>query len=397
MLKSKLKIILILFTIISLIFVPFSLADDENAMDIVSDQEETDSSEKTESEQEVTASQSNEDDSFKKSDVYLTGENITIDYIVDGNVFILADNVTISSQIGGDAFICAKTINITEQGYIFSNLFAISDSLNIDGVVYDVYSCADNVTISGYIYRDLKSTCDTLNIFGTIGRNAFISAANIDFIKYNSSDVNNENQQATIAAQGNVSGDLNYSSKSEISIPENSVSGKVNYSQSTYLSEDNTVIEYIISLLTFLVLVSIIWLLALWLAPKFLNKSEALLTKKPIPVLGYGVLTLILLPILAIILILLRIASSVGLLLILLYILLICLSTSLFLITLSNIICKKLNITKKILSFVIVIATSTILWGLSFIPYLGILLKLACIILGLGILTKNTLPNKKEI
>lgn len=394
MLKSKLKVSLILLTILLLVLMPFSLADDENQVEHISSQDQSTPVQTAQPDQEDSNSNTNatstDENSFKKSDVYLAGDNITVDYIIDGNAFIIADTVTISSQIGGDAFICAKTINITEQGYIFSNLFAVSESLNIDGVVYDVYSCANTVTVSGYIYRDLKATCDTLNIFGTIGRNAFASTSNINFIKTNGSE------QSQVLAQGNVSGDLNYSSKSEISIPENVVAGNVNFSAATSSSKGD-ILKYVISLLTFLVLVSIVWLLLSWLAPKFLTNAETLLTKKPLPVLGFGALTLILLPILAIILLLLKLASSAGLLLIVFYILLICLSTSIFLITVSNIICKKFNITKKALSFVVILVTSAILWGASFIPYIGILLKLVCMLFGLGILAKAILPSKKEI
>ena len=394
MLKSKLKVSLILLTILLLVLMPFSLADDENQVEPISSQDQSTPVQTAQPDQEDSNSNTNatstDENSFKKSDVYLAGDNITVDYIIDGNAFIIADTVTMSSQIGGDAFICAKTINITEQGYIFSNLFAVSESLNIDGVVYDVYSCANTVTVSGYIYRDLKATCDTLNIFGTIGRNAFASTSNINFIKTNGSE------QSQVLAQGNVSGDLNYSSKSEISIPENVVAGNVNFSAATSSSKGD-ILKYVISLLTFLVLVSIVWLLLSWLAPKFLTNAETLLTKKPLPVLGFGALTLILLPILAIILLLLKLASSAGLLLIVFYILLICLSTSIFLITVSNIICKKFNITKKALSFVVILVTSAILWGASFIPYIGILLKLVCMLFGLGILAKAILPSKKEI
>lgn len=393
MLKSKLKVSLILLTILLLVLMPFSLADDENQVEPISSQDQSTPIQTAQPDQEDSNSNTNatstDENSFKKSDVYLAGDNITVDYIIDGNAFIIADTVTISSQIGGDAFICAKTINITEQGYIFSNLFAVSESLNIDGVVYDVYSCANTVTVSGYIYRDLKATCDTLNIFGTIGRNVFASISNINFIK------TDEGQQSQVTAQGNISGDLNYSAKSEISIPENIVAGNVNFSAET--SSSSNILEYVISLLTFLVLVSIVWLLLSWLAPKFLTNAETLLTKKPLPVLGFGALTLILLPILAIILLLLKLASSAGLLLIVFYILLICLSTSIFLITVSNIICKKFNINKKALSFVVILVTSAILWGASFIPYIGILLKLVCMLFGLGILVKTILPSKKEI
>ena len=50
------------------------------------------------------------------------GDEITIDYIVDGNLFVLANKVNINSQIVGNAFICAKDVNISTQSYISNSL-----------------------------------------------------------------------------------------------------------------------------------------------------------------------------------------------------------------------------------------------------------------------------------
>ena len=107
----------------------------------------------------------------------------TIDYIVDGNLFICADSVTINSQIGGDAFIIANSITVEDEGYIFNNLFAMAQNIDIKGVVCDIYSLSENSNISGYIYRDIKMTCSNLSISGIIGRNAFVDCSTISFNK----------------------------------------------------------------------------------------------------------------------------------------------------------------------------------------------------------------------
>ena len=50
----------------------------------------------------------------KKGDVYLTGNDVVVNDIIDGNLFVFANSVTINSQIGGDAFILAKKLIIDE-------------------------------------------------------------------------------------------------------------------------------------------------------------------------------------------------------------------------------------------------------------------------------------------
>ena len=169
MLKNKTKIIAFLIVLILAITSSFVYADNEtsseNDIALISDTSETKPVE-TNVENTVSTNETSKD-SYKNSDVYLMGDNVTIDYVVDGNLFVMADTVTINSKIGGDAFIMAKTINVGDQAYIFSNLFAMANSIDIKGVVYDVYALSQNFTVSnGYIYRDAKLCCNTINING---------------------------------------------------------------------------------------------------------------------------------------------------------------------------------------------------------------------------------------
>ena len=385
MLKNKTKIILIFLIAILLFSTTCVFADnetnDEGIMLISEDSENQEVSDETN-----TSNIQNQDDSYKKSDVYLTGDNVTIDYIVDGNLFVCANTVTINSQIGGDAFILAKNLVIGEDGYIFSNLFTIAQSVEIKGVVYDVFALAQDFTLSkGYVYRDLKASVGTLNINGVVGRNAFVDCSTINF----NTDGN---------SNGIIYGNLNYSSSAKMSIPENAVNGEINYSA----SEDNeetiqsTIANYILDLGEFLVFVIIIWLLCLWLAPKFLSNTNEYVGKKTLNILGYGVLALIAIPIACIILILLQLTGGFSLFLLALYILAIVITKSLFTITANNYLCSKLKINKTSGIFGMLILSGIVVWVLTKIPYIGWIISLAITILGLGILVASILPKKPK-
>lgn len=388
MLKNKTKIIAIFLTLILLFSPTFVFAENETsdngAMPISTD---TSTNEVENSIEDMTDNETLKEDTYKKSDVYLTGDNVTIDYIVDGNLFVCADTVTINSQIGGDAFILAKNLIINEEAYIFSNLFAISNSIEIKGVIYDVYALSENLTVSGgYIYRDIKVSCNTLNINGTIGRNAFVNCSNINF----------NTDQST---KGIIYGNLEYTSNSELSIPENVVNGKVTYTQISASSEmpiQSIIANYILDLGSFLVFVLIIWLICLWLAPKFLNNTNNYVGKKTLGIFGFGLLTAIIIPIACIILIFLQLTSGFSLLLLALYILALIISRSLFTITANNYLCSKLNINKTLGIFGMLIVSGIVIWGLSQIPYIGILISFITTILGLGILVASILPKKND-
>ena len=389
MLKNKTKIIAFLLVLILAITSSFVYADNEtsseNDIALISDTSETKPVE-TNVENTVSTNETSKD-SYKNSDVYLMGDNVTIDYVVDGNLFVMADTVTINSKIGGDAFIMAKTINVGDQAYIFSNLFAMANSIDIKGVVYDVYALSQNFTVSnGYIYRDAKLCCNTININGVIGRNAFVSCSNINF----NTDENDK---------GIIYGDLTYSTPSELSFDKNIVNGNVTYKAPKVSPEKSVreiVASYISDLGAFLAFVIIIWLVCLWLAPKFLNDTNKFVGKKTLNVLGTGLLTLIAVPIACIILLLLQLTAGISLLTVAIYILSLIVAKSLFTIVANNYLCSKLNINKNTGIFGMLIVSGVIVWVISELPYVGGIVSFIISVLGLGVLVSAILPKKAK-
>lgn len=382
---NKMKTItLILVMILSLTMPLVSFAEETAENDVMPINEtETTTEDATENAQNPIT-----EDTFKKSDVYLVGDEITIDYIVDGNLFVLADKVTINSQIGGDAFICANSITLSEQSYIFSNLFAVSQNIDIKGVVYDLYSISKNVTISGYIYRDARTTSETINIFGTVGRNAFIDCNSLNFAEP-------ATEEGATTKNGIINGNLEYSANNEIEIPEGSVSGETIFTQKT-VNTTNTIQDHLLSLGSITVTALLVWLVCLWLAPKFLANTSNLV-KKPLKVIGLGILSPIALIVASVILIVLGITSTFGLFILSITFIFIGLGTSFFIILVNNLICNKLNITKNIKVFGMLVATSIVLWLIGLIPYVGTVIGLIGVIIGIGVITSSILPRKKLV
>ncbi len=382
MLKNKTKIIALLVVMILALTIPVVRATEETSTDVTLINEE--SNETTDETQDVTTIT---DDNFKKGDVYLTGDDVTIDYIVDGNLFVLANNVTINSQIGGDAFICAQTVTVGNQGYIFSNLFTFSQNVEIQGVVYDLYAAAQNVKISGYVYRDIRVGCDSLEIAGTVGRNAYVECSSLQIVQGNDGTTDGE-QTSTITKQGMINGNLNYTSSQEANIPQGSITGETNFTQKT-VSNTSAIQDHIMSLGSIVVTAILIWLLCLWLAPKFLENTTKLIAKKPLPVIGLGIVTPIALILISIILLALGITSSLGLLLLALFFILVGVSTSIFIIMVNNFVCNKLKIQKNIGIFGMLIVTAIILWLIGLIPYIGSIIGFIAVIIGMGLISSH--------
>lgn len=387
MFKKLQKFVTILLIVFLILMSTFVFADNE--VDNVTTQN-TETQVANETTQNVEAqvteqaqAQAQEDASYKKEDVYLSGDNVTVDYIIDGNLFVMADTVTINSQIGGDAFIIAKHVIVDEKGYIFNNLFIIAESVDIKGVVFDTYGIAKDFTISGgYVYRDLKLISENLNINGTIGRNAFV---NCESIKFNT-DGNKK---------GSILGNLDYKSKSEINFENGLINGKINYTSSK-VSTGKIIGIYIAKICTLVATAIIIWLICLWLAPKFLSNTNKYVGKSTLKVLGIGLLSFLAIPLACIILFALKITACASLVILALYLIMLTISSSIFIIVANNYLCSKLKINKNIAVFGMLIVTGIIIGVLCELPYVGFVVSCIISILGLGVLVSSILPKKEE-
>lgn len=407
MLKNKVKIIalflvILIFTTLPVVFaenetttdettsseaVPISEDGEATPTETTESTETTDTTEPTETTDESTAQTTEETNNFKNGDVYLTGDVVTIDYVIDGNLFVFANTVNINSQIGGDVFAFAGTVNVGEGGYVFSNLFAYAKNVTVSGIAYDLYAMAETVTINGYVYRDIHTGSETLNINGVVGRNAYVSANNIVFATPEEGDT-------TVSSQGIINGDFNYTASAEISIPDGFVAGAKNFTPET--TNNKSIQDYILNLGRFVVTVAIIWLLASWIAPKFLNNSTNLVPKKLLPVAGLGILTPIVIIALFAICILLGITATIALLAFILLMLLLVVSISVFVIAINQVICNKLNVEKRPTQFGILIMVAIVFWLISLVPYLGIALDIIAVIIGMGLVVYNVI-SKKEV
>lgn len=311
----------------------------------------------------------NDSNSVKKGDVYLLGTDVTLDYEVDGNVYILGTNVNISSKILGNLFVCANTINITKTGYISNSFYGVANNINFLGTAYDIYTTSNNFYIEGSTLRDIHSIANNLTLNCEIGRNADVAGENLSF-------------------SGKILGDLNYKSKEPIKIPDGVVSGNVRFEE---LKEFNLKPNYFILAASFVGLILALWLFMKWLAPNFLSKTDIILKDSLLKNLGIGLLSLLAIPGLAITLMITAIAAYAGVLLLVLYILLACISSSIFVIAINNLLAKKFNFDKGYKVFLLLIVTSIIAWALTIMPYVGGVFSTLYALVGFGIVIRNLL------
>ncbi len=322
-----------------------------------------------------------------EKDLFLLEDDVIIDYPVSGNIFAIAKNITISNEIDGNIFILAQTADIESSAYIYGSLFVCADTVNVNGNVHDIYSASSKLVISSTasIFRDLTAVTDSLNLNGIVSRNANLTFDTIDIDE----------------SHALIGGDLTYSSKSA-SIPDSIVSGKVNYNKLDDIDvvkpTISTIIKgYIKSIIMLLVISLIVILILVFAAPKFAEREYQILKNKPAQALGYGALALVVIPIICFILVCTIIGIIPAIIILLLYILLFKIASAIVAIPLGKMICKKINKESNgmllLMSILIVIA----IFILEKLPVLGAFVSLAVSIYGFGIIVYAMFHAKAEI
>lgn len=404
MLKNKTKLIVLLFTIITFI-TTFSFAaneteegipeeyhrssettaTDENTPNTDTSNETAPISEEGGANDETNTSSIQSD--IHQSDLYLFDSDVTMDKLVNGNVYIFGNNVKITGQIAGNLYVCGNNVTV-EDAYIQSSAYIVAQKITFGGIASDLYATCNSLEIPSDcgVYRDLRVGCNTAYITGIIGKDAFIST-----------------EALSLEKDGNIAtiyGNLNYSSNSEINIPSGSVEGKVNYSKSVQneISISKKITNYLFEAACAIVFTLVIYLIALWLAPKTIESIKDTLSKHWLPSFGIGLLALILIPIISIILMISIIGVPLAFVLLVLYGLLLSISISVLSISLTKIIANKFNINKKLMNVLILILVSLVIWALKLIPFVGPIVYFILLLAGFGSIIMSTIfKNNKNI
>ena len=383
MLKKKSKILLSVLFVVLLLLSSVCLATEDTSLidDSVVVTSDTNNTQEVDT---TTSSTAN----WVNTDLYLSEDKVTIDKVVDGNAFVAAKEVTVTGEIGGDLFVVADKVTI-EGGYVYSSLFVCANEITINGVVYDVYAISNNFNLesNGFIYRDLKVTGSNINLNGKIRRDAYISAKSLTL---------NE-QSGTI-----VYGNLEYSTPSEITIPEGAVSGSVKYNVNTSNTEKETsiasiILGYVSEAIQALLLTFVLTVILLWLTPKFVNRVGNMSVGKSFASLGIGVIT----PVVLVIVALLLAISVVGLKMLLpatfIFVVFSLIASSITSIFFGKLFTKLLKTDSKVKFVLFTLLSNLVLWLLTKIPFVGGFIGFLVYAFGIGTLLVNIVCRKEVV
>lgn len=308
------------------------------------------------------------------TDLYVGEQDVVIEDVVNGNVFAFGSTVTVKGEIVGDLFVMANTLTIEESAVIYNNIFALANTFVMKGNAYDIYALANNFELasSGYVYRDIRLYAESVNLSGLIKKDAYIFSSSITMP---------ENAKSLIG------GNLNYTSTQEFSIPEGAVLGEVKYTpyEENTVSAGKIILSYITSFITTILYAIVIILLATFFAPKFIEKANYVLIKKPFISAGIGILSIVLIPVLAIILLMTGFLSYISIAILVVYGLILSITLAIFSMAIGKYIVDKIKNPSKVKFILFSILSAIVLWLLQIIPYIGNYMSLFIYVVGLGV------------
>lgn len=393
MLKKKTKFIVILL-VAFLMLSTFSFATDEGVMPISDTSEEkTIEPRDTETATETNETQTAEQSEIHNGDLYLFDNDIVMDQLVDGNVFIFGKNVKITGKVNGCIFVCAENITFDKDSYVLQSVYACANTINFNGVsLVDLYASCRQLDMSSdsFVQRDLRVAADTLNFSSGVGRNAFVYVNNFNFMA---------------ESDPIIYGDLTYTASRELELTQELVQGNISYKPDMENKQEpvtEVILDKVVDLCSSLLYVAIVFVLAILLAPKFVEKASSYIalssTSKSF---GIGILAAVIAIVASIVLLFSVIGIPVSFAIVALLVLLFSIATAITSICITYKLKEKFAYSKDYLTYLTLAGVVIVIWALKLIPYVGGIISIVVNLVGFGVvvdylLTKNK-SNKKEV
>lgn len=376
MIRKNQKFLLTILLIVMMSFSIFSSLSEATNVESISESSETTEIDK-ESDEKATA----EEAEIHNGDLYLFGNKVVMDKLVDGNVFIIGQEVEITGQVNGNLFVCANKLAFNNC-YVRYSVFACANRVYYNSACNDfyVFSSKDlEMTYDSYVVRNIKAFSSLIKFKAAVGRDADLSFNKIEL---------GEGEDIPV-----VYGNLRYSAPSEIVIPEGVITetGSVTYTNS------NSVLAIITNFLVCIVTAIVICIIIKTFAPKFATmlENEKLQVIKLVKHFAIGLVSMTVVTILFILLLITQIGINLGVIVALSFIILCLLATPIFAIIITNALKPILKLDKKPMFYLVLCLVSIVLYGVTLIPFVGVLFSLLIAPTSIGILINMIFPHKK--
>jgi cytoskeletal protein CcmA (bactofilin family) len=330
-------------------------------------------------------------DEVMSGNLYAAGQTVTIDGVVGGDVIAAAQTININGRVEGDIIAVAQDVTI--NGEVGGNVRIAGNSLTVNGTVtrnvnsfganivfgsesrvgWDVYLAGANIETRGTIDGNLDGYAGKALITGKIGKNINLKL-----------DRGDDNQKLTIAPEAIIGGDVTYTSKNAASISEKaSVAGKV-AQQTPPAKETNIFLMWLCGKLFAIFAAIVVGLFLVFFSKNITTKVIDKMEEKPFKMLLPGLIFMFILPPIALVLAFTLIGIPMALIISTWWLTSVYTAKIMAAILVGKMIVQKISKKKQVNLLISLILGVVICWLLFAIPFVGWLLGLVAIWLGLG-------------
>ncbi len=325
------------------------------------------------------------------TELFQAGDKISIDDKLDGSAFIAGNEIKVNNKIDGIGFVAGNKLTFNaNQEYLFGagneiiiekdiekDLFLAANDIKVNGnVLRDSYLMANTITINGNLNRDSYLYASEITLKGTFNGNLTVYASNINI------------------EGAKITGTLKYNKDANVEGLNDSIKTKT-YNNST---KKITFKEYIYTIVSKYVHITMLAIILVYvcenLFKKSLKQTKDLTAKKTAILCGKGFLILIGVPMIALMLLMTGIFSSVGVIGGIIYGILVYIANIFTAYTVADKLDKK-YFKKNMNSYILMIVGLFIIYVLSYIPYIGGFVSLLSLLFGLGISGNMIIEMKK--
>lgn len=331
------------------------------------------------------------------NDLYVFEDNdYEMSKAVDGNIFMFVNgDVKFTGAVNGSAFIFANgTVEFTEDANIYDALFVFAKEVKINGKIYDTYACTEKFELmpNGYISRDIRVAAQDVKLRGTIYRDVYLTAENIDV---------KDGETALL-----LGGDFNYTSGKEVENLKEVVSyGEIRFKLEKETTEENvsfadTLKEYLSSAVTSIVYVLVVYFLLILIGPKFVEKVGKDLKEKTIMPFVVGLVSwvvVVLAIVISFVLLFTSFGSPIALIAWFLMIAIIYISSAVFSISVLSFVKEKVEKINgnKGLEICALAVIALCVWILQKLPFIGGVCSFVILTTGIGLIVRNIIARKE--
>src|SRR5688572_7307692 len=250
-------------------------------------------------------------DGTVNGDVIAFGQIATINGTVDGDLMAAGQTVVVNGEVTGAIRMAGSVLYVGEAASIGGDIVSAGYSLEVrqgSAIGQDLVFAGAQILLAGDVTRNVQVGTAAFELRGNVGGNVNADVGDPDqdqggpppamFMPQSTVQVPEVKPGLMIDPSAKIEGDLEYTQAKDLTIPAGVVAGKVTRTApangGTAAREETTgqkVGKWALGFVRTSVTLILIGLLLLWLFPSFVRGLSAQLQAKPLPSLGWGVVT----------------------------------------------------------------------------------------------------------